>query len=71
MICVAGKTSSQFSPDWQMRQRIGCRAKPIRYPIPRMVQQMTYSNRMDEAAYTDCWKLPTAKPHTFFRIMAI
>ena len=36
----------QFREGWQMRQRMGCRTKPVRYPIPRTVQQMTRQNRM-------------------------
>ena len=35
-----------FEKSWQMRQRMGCRTKPVRYPIPRTVQQMTRQNRM-------------------------
>jgi len=31
---------------WQMRQRMGCRTKPVRYPISTRVQQMTRQNRM-------------------------
>ena len=29
-----------------VRQRMGCRTKPVRYPIPRPVQQMTRQIRM-------------------------
>ncbi|MDA9979902.1 hypothetical protein N9E38_00515 [Yoonia sp.] len=36
----------QFREGWQMRQRMGCRTKPVRYPISRTVQQMTRQTSM-------------------------
>ena len=30
--------NTQLREGWQMRQRMGCRTKPVRYPIPRKVQ---------------------------------
>ena len=41
-----------------VRQRMGCRTKPVRYPIPRTVQQMTRQNRMGCASYTEFRILP-------------
>jgi transposase-like protein len=35
-----------------------CSTEPIRYPIPRTVQQMTGSNRMDQTPYTDFRTFP-------------
>jgi len=36
----------EFREQRQVRQRMGCRPKPIRYPIPRTVQQVIRFNRM-------------------------
>jgi len=42
----------KFRAQRQVRQRMGCRKKPIRYPVPRTVQQVTRFNRMGQSPYT-------------------
>ena len=37
---------------------MGCGPKPVRYPIPRTVQQMTRFNRMGQNPYTEFRILP-------------
>jgi hypothetical protein len=37
---------------------MGCGTKPVRYPIPRTVQQMTRFNRMGQNPYTESRILP-------------
>ena len=41
-------------------QRMGCGPKPVRYTIPRTVQQMTRFNRMGQNPYTEFRILPLA-----------
>ena len=36
----------QFRKGGSLRQRMGCRPKPVRYSLPRTVQQMTRFNCM-------------------------
>ena len=48
---------------------MGCRAQPVRYPVPRTVQQMTRETRMGQPSYTEFRILPLVrladqiKPH--------
>ena len=37
---------------------MGCRAQPVRYPVPRTVQQMTRETRMGQPSYTEFRILP-------------
>ena len=49
---------TQFREKGTLRQRMGCGTKPVRYPIPRTVQQMTRFNRMGQNPYTESRILP-------------
>ena len=53
----------QLRKDRQSGQRMGCCTKPVRYPIPRAVQQMTRQSRMGYPSNTEFRTFPTLAPH--------